>query len=71
MKDLAEALALVLDGLEPLEAERAPIGDAAGRVAAGDVRSGSLKRCATAVGEGSMAVQLVHEHLASEPAGVS
>ncbi len=39
MKDLPEALALVLDGLEPLEAERAPIGDAAGRVAAGDVRS--------------------------------
>jgi molybdopterin molybdotransferase len=39
MKDLAEALALVLDGLEPLEAEPAPIGDAAGRVAAGDVRS--------------------------------
>lgn len=28
--------------------------------AAGDVRSGSTKRCATAVGEGAMAVQLVH-----------
>jgi molybdopterin molybdotransferase len=39
MKDLAEALALVLDGLAPLEAERAAIGDAAGRVAASDVRS--------------------------------
>jgi thioredoxin reductase (NADPH) len=32
--------------------------------AAGDVRSGSTKRCATAVGEGSMAVALVHAHLA-------
>jgi thioredoxin reductase (NADPH) len=33
--------------------------------AAGDVRSGSTKRCATAVGEGAMAVQLVHAHLAA------
>jgi thioredoxin reductase (NADPH) len=33
--------------------------------AAGDVRSGSTKRCATAVGEGSMAVQLVHAQLAA------
>jgi thioredoxin reductase (NADPH) len=32
--------------------------------AAGDVRSGSIKRCATAVGEGAMAVQFVHKHLA-------
>jgi thioredoxin reductase (NADPH) len=32
--------------------------------AAGDVRSGSIKRCASAVGEGSMAVRLVHQHLA-------
>ncbi|MBV8480407.1 MAG: FAD-dependent oxidoreductase [Actinobacteria bacterium] len=35
-----------------------------GIFAAGDVRSGSTKRCATAVGEGSMAVQLVHARLA-------
>jgi thioredoxin reductase (NADPH) len=34
-----------------------------GVFAAGDVRSGSVKRCASAVGEGSMAVQFVHEHL--------
>ena len=34
-----------------------------GVFAAGDVRSGSTKRCATAVGEGAMAVQLVHAHL--------
>ena len=36
-----------------------------GIFAAGDVRSGSSKRCAAAVGEGSMAVQFVHTHLAA------
>jgi thioredoxin reductase (NADPH) len=36
-----------------------------GVFAAGDVRSGSTKRCATAVGEGSMAVQFVHARLAA------
>jgi thioredoxin reductase (NADPH) len=41
-----------------------------GIFAAGDVRSGSTKRCAAAVGEGSMAVQFVHEHLSAQPAGV-
>src|SRR6266545_167430 len=39
-----------------------------GVFAAGDVRSGSTKRCATAVGEGSMAVQFVHARLAGERA---
>lgn len=34
-----------------------------GVFAAGDVRSGSTKRCATAVGEGAWAVQLVHAHI--------
>lgn len=34
-----------------------------GVFAAGDVRSGSVKRVATSVGEGSMAVQFVHEFL--------
>ena len=33
-------------------------------VAAGDVRSGSIKRVASAVGEGSMTVRLVHQYLA-------
>jgi thioredoxin reductase (NADPH) len=33
-----------------------------GVFAAGDVRSGSVKRVASAVGEGSMAVQFVHEY---------
>src|SRR5579862_8391049 len=41
-----------------------------GIFAAGDVRSGSTKRCAAAVGEGSMAVQFVHEHLALPTVGV-
>jgi thioredoxin reductase (NADPH) len=41
-----------------------------GILAAGDVRSGSTKRCAAAVGEGAMAVQFVHEHLAVEPVPV-
>jgi thioredoxin reductase (NADPH) len=41
-----------------------------GILAAGDVRSGSTKRCAAAVGEGAMAVQFVHEHLARQPAEV-
>ena len=34
-----------------------------GVFAAGDVRSGSVKRVASAVGEGAMAVSLVHTHL--------
>ncbi len=35
-----------------------------GIYAAGDVRAGSIKRCATAVGEGAAVVRFVHEHLA-------
>jgi thioredoxin reductase (NADPH) len=35
-----------------------------GVFAAGDARAGSVKRCATAVGEGAMAVQFVHGQLA-------
>jgi thioredoxin reductase (NADPH) len=35
-----------------------------GVFAAGDMRSGSIKRVASAVGEGSMAVRLVHQYLA-------
>jgi thioredoxin reductase (NADPH) len=34
-----------------------------GVFAAGDVRHGSVKRVASAVGEGSTAIQLVHDHL--------
>ncbi|HUH81471.1 MAG TPA: FAD-dependent oxidoreductase [Solirubrobacteraceae bacterium] len=36
-----------------------------GVYAAGDVRAGSLKRCATAVGEGAAVVRFVHDHLAA------
>ncbi|WP_326639999.1 NAD(P)/FAD-dependent oxidoreductase [Streptosporangium sp. NBC_01755] len=41
----------------PLETSRA------GVFAAGDVRSGSIKRVAAAVGEGAMAVRLIHDYL--------
>ena len=41
-----------------------------GIFAAGDVRSGSTKRCATAFGEGAMAVQLVHARIATSAAPV-
>jgi thioredoxin reductase (NADPH) len=35
-----------------------------GMFAAGDVRHGSVKRCASAVGEGAMSVMFVHRYLA-------
>ena len=37
-----------------------------GIYAAGDVRAGSLKRCATAVGEGASVVSFIHGHLAGQ-----
>ncbi len=39
-----------------------------GVYAAGDVRAGSIKRCATAVGEGAAVVRFVHERLSPAPA---
>jgi thioredoxin reductase (NADPH) len=39
-----------------------------GVYAAGDVRAGSIKRCATAVGEGATVVRFVHERLAATSA---
>ena len=42
-----------------------------GVFAAGDVRHGSTKRVASAVGEGAMAVQLVHQYLAEREAPAS
>jgi thioredoxin reductase (NADPH) len=47
-------------GREPLPYESSRIG----LFAVGDVRSGSMKRVASAVGEGSAAVRSVHDHLA-------
>jgi thioredoxin reductase (NADPH) len=38
-----------------------------GVFAVGDVRHGSIKRVASAVGEGAIAVRLVHEHLRTVP----
>jgi thioredoxin reductase (NADPH) len=35
-----------------------------GVLAVGDVRSGSTKRLTSAVGEGAMAVRLIHDYLA-------
>jgi thioredoxin reductase (NADPH) len=46
--------------------ERAPYlleTSVAGVFVAGDVRAGSVKRVGAAVGEGSMAIQFIHEHL--------
>jgi thioredoxin reductase (NADPH) len=48
-------------GREPLPYETS----LAGVFAVGDVRRGSLKRVAAAVGEGSSAVRSVHVHLAA------
>jgi thioredoxin reductase (NADPH) len=42
-----------------------------GVFAAGDVRSGSIKRLTSAVGEGAMVVRLVHEHLPPPSSGYS
>jgi thioredoxin reductase (NADPH) len=41
-----------------------------GVYAAGDVRAGSIKRCATAVGEGAAVVQFVHTHIARQGAEI-
>jgi thioredoxin reductase (NADPH) len=73
---LGDAVARHDDGFvltgEPAGAEHLLATSVPGIFAAGDVRSGSTKRCAAAVGEGSMAVQFVHEHLAAQQkAGVS
>jgi thioredoxin reductase (NADPH) len=48
------------DGHRPLALETS----LPGVFAAGDVRSGSVKRVAAAVGDGALAVRLVHEYLA-------
>jgi thioredoxin reductase (NADPH) len=55
------------DRLESWQLARQPLPletNLPGLFAAGDVRSGSIKRCAAAIGEGSMAVALVHQRLA-------
>jgi thioredoxin reductase (NADPH) len=52
---------LTFQGRDPLPFETSVMGV----FAAGDVRHGSMKRVAAAVGEGSSAVRSVHEHLAT------
>jgi thioredoxin reductase (NADPH) len=62
-RDLQEEALTAYDGERPffLETSRP------GVFAVGDVHSGSVKRVASAVGEGSMAVRLVHQRLAAGP----
>ena len=59
-RKLAHALVVGASRVLPFETS------VAGVFAAGDVRHGSMKRVAAAVGEGSSAVRAVHERLASE-----
>ena len=48
----------------PLERDPYPLESSQpGVFVAGDVRHGSIKRVASAVGEGAMAVQLIHQYL--------
>ena len=52
-------------GERPLDRPPAPLETSLpGVFAVGDVRAGSVKRVASAVGEGSVAIRFVHEHLA-------
>jgi thioredoxin reductase (NADPH) len=71
---LDDAVARAADGFiltgEAADADNLLDTSVPGILAAGDVRSGSTKRCAAAVGEGAMAVQFVHEHLARSAARV-
>jgi thioredoxin reductase (NADPH) len=58
------------DGSWPLPREPLPLEtNRPGVFAAGDVRCGSVKRCAAAIVEGSMAVALVHRRLAEVNGG--
>jgi thioredoxin reductase (NADPH) len=59
-RDLAQAEPRWPEARDPFPLETS----VPGVFAAGDVRHGSVKRVASAVGEGSMAVQLAHDYLA-------
>ena len=64
---------LARDGFEAWPLERAPLmfeTSMPGVFAAGDVRYGSVKRVASAVGAGAIAIQSVHEYLTLRQAGV-
>ena len=64
---LGEAVARDADGFVLTGSEAGADGlletSVPGVYAAGDVRAGSIKRCATAVGEGAAVVRFVHERL--------
>jgi thioredoxin reductase (NADPH) len=66
---LGEAIARDSNGFVLTGAEAGAAGlletSVPGIFAAGDVRAGSIKRCATAVGEGATVVRFVHEHLSA------
>jgi thioredoxin reductase (NADPH) len=56
----------------PLERDPYPLESSQpGVFVAGDVRHGSIKRVASAVGDGAMAVQLIHEYLSKPEASVA
>lgn len=62
---------LMVDGRAPdgWSLERQPFfleTSVAGSFGAGDARHGSVKRVASAVGEGAMAVTFVHQHLSEQ-----
>lgn len=57
------------DGSPPLDRRPFPLETSMpGVFAAGDIRHGSVKRVASAVGEGSIAVQMIHQYFAEPPA---
>jgi thioredoxin reductase (NADPH) len=58
-RDVLEQPGVLRDGADPLPLETSM----PGVFAAGDVRQGSIKRVASAVGEGATVVRLVHEYL--------
>jgi thioredoxin reductase (NADPH) len=66
---LGDTVARHADGFIVTGAEAGRLETSApGVFAVGDVRSGSVKRCATAVGEGAMVVSFVHERMTAVPA---
>ena len=60
------------DGRFPLDRQALPLETSVpGVFAAGDIRHGSVKRVASAVGEGSIAVQMIHQYFAETAIDVS
>jgi thioredoxin reductase (NADPH) len=72
---LGNTLALDDDGFvltgQPAGADSILETSVTGVYAVGDVRAGSIKRCATAVGEGAMVVRFIHERLSRDTADAS